>query len=95
MEDWQDAPVFGVRIEAQRYTVRPSVYGLIEDGHGQIADVRTPQGITLPGGGIEEGETTARAVAREALEECGLVVRVGSCGGTPPSRRSWPRLPTL
>jgi 8-oxo-dGTP diphosphatase len=78
MEDWRDAPVFGVRIEAQRYTVRPSAYGVVEDGHGQIAVVRTPQGHTLPGGGIEEGETTAQAAAREALEECGLVVRVGS-----------------
>ena len=78
MEDWRDAPVFGVRIEARRYTVRPSVYGVVEDGRGQIAVVRTPQGHTLPGGGIEEGETTARAVVREALEECALVVRVGS-----------------
>ena len=52
MEDWRDAPIFGVRIETQRYTVRPSVYGVIEDGHGQIAVVRTPQGFTLPGGGI-------------------------------------------
>jgi 8-oxo-dGTP diphosphatase len=78
MEDWRDAPVFGVCIEAERYTVRPSAYGLVEDGHGQLAVVRTPQGITLPGGGIEEGETTAQAVVRESLEECGLVVRVGS-----------------
>jgi 8-oxo-dGTP diphosphatase len=78
MEDWRDAPVFGVRIEAQRYTVRPSVYGVVEDGRGQIAVVRTPQGFTLPGGGIEEGETTEQTAVREALEECGLAVRVGS-----------------
>jgi 8-oxo-dGTP diphosphatase len=75
---WQEAPVFGIRTETTRYTVRPSVYGLIEDGRGQLALVRTPQGIFLPGGGIEAAETPLQAVVREALEECGLVVRVGS-----------------
>jgi 8-oxo-dGTP diphosphatase len=77
MKDWGEAPVFGVPTEGQRYMVRPSAYGLIEDGHGQLAVARTPQGFTLPGGGIEDGETPAQAAAREALEECGLIVRTG------------------
>jgi 8-oxo-dGTP pyrophosphatase MutT (NUDIX family) len=33
----------------------------------------------IPGGGLEDGESPEEAVAREALEECGLVVRVGVC----------------
>lgn len=78
MKEWQEAPVFGVRSESERYIIRPSAYGLVEDGRGHLALVRTPQGVFLPGGGIEAGETPAQAVAREALEECGLVVRVGS-----------------
>ncbi len=78
MKEWHEAPIFGARSESERYTVRPSAYGLIEDGRGQLALVRTPQGIFLPGGGIEAGETPAQAVVREALEECGLVVRAGS-----------------
>lgn len=76
--DWREAPVFGVPAEGVSYRVRPSAYALVEDGHGQIAVVRTPQGLTLPGGGIEDGETPARAAVREALEECGLIVRAGS-----------------
>jgi 8-oxo-dGTP diphosphatase len=40
--------------------------------------VRTAEGVFLPGGGIEAGETPALAVKREAFEECGLVVRAGA-----------------
>jgi 8-oxo-dGTP diphosphatase len=32
---------------------------------------------SLPGGGVEAGETLAAGIAREALEETGLVVEVG------------------
>ena len=44
-----------------------------------MAVVRAIDGIFLPGGGLEDGESPEEAVAREALEECGLVVRVGAC----------------
>ena len=77
MKDWTEVPVFGVRGEAEHYTVRPSAYGVAEDSRGQLAVVRTSYGVFLPGGGIEEGETPEQAVVRETLEECGLVVRVG------------------
>lgn len=77
MKDWTQVPVFGARAEAERYTVRPSAYGLIDDGRGQLAVVRTSHGVFLPGGGIEEGEMPEQAVVREALEECALAVRAG------------------
>ena len=78
LTDWHTVPVFGARAPDARATVRPSAYGLIENERGQLALVRTPEGVFLPGGGIEAGETPSEAVVREALEECGLVVRIGT-----------------
>jgi 8-oxo-dGTP diphosphatase len=56
--------------------IRPSANGIVVDGRGRLAAARTPEGLFLPGGGIEPGETPDQAVEREALEECGLVVRL-------------------
>jgi 8-oxo-dGTP diphosphatase len=75
--DWSAAPVFGVREPGQKYTVRPSAYGIVERS-GSLALVRTPEGVYLPGGGIEAGETPEEAMVREAFEECGLHVRPGA-----------------
>src|SRR6476469_7355271 len=69
-----DSPVFGIRIAGCRYTVRPSAYALLRDDKGRIAVVRAARGWLLPGGGIEANEDPDRAVVREALEECGLVI---------------------
>jgi 8-oxo-dGTP pyrophosphatase MutT (NUDIX family) len=77
MEDWDKALVFGVRSEGEQWVIRPSAYGLLEDQDGRIAVVRSQDGIFLPGGGIEIGETPEDAIRREALEECGLIVLVG------------------
>ncbi|HEV8631844.1 MAG TPA: NUDIX domain-containing protein [Thermoanaerobaculia bacterium] len=58
--------------------VRPSAYAIIKDSLGRLAVLRTPMGVFLPGGGIEEGEAAREAVRREAREECGLTLRLGS-----------------
>ena len=77
--DWRDVPLFGTRPGGRRSIVRPSAYAFVQKRDGRLAVVRAIDGVFLPGGGIEDGETPEEAVAREALEECGLVVRVGAC----------------
>jgi 8-oxo-dGTP diphosphatase len=54
---------------------------LIWDAHGRVAVVKAPDGLFLPGGGIDEGESPEDALIREALEECGWTVRVGEWRG--------------
>ena len=70
-----DPPVFGARVEGCPYVVRPSAYAQIRNAAGEFAVIRTPQGIYLPGGGIEADETAEAAVVREVKEEAGLVVK--------------------
>lgn len=79
MTDWQDVPRFGDCPEGVVATLRPSAYGFLRNAGGAIAVVRAPDGVFLPGGGIDPGETPGEALVREALEECGLLVRVASC----------------
>jgi 8-oxo-dGTP diphosphatase len=77
-EDWAGAPLFGAALQETHWVIRPSVYALVADGAGRVAIVRSVDGIFLPGGGIEPGEGVEEALRREALEECGFDLRVGS-----------------
>lgn len=75
---WDDAPRFGPLLPGMPVVVRPSVYGLIVNSEQRVAIVRASDGVFLPGGGIDEGESPEEALRREALEECGWVVGVGA-----------------
>jgi 8-oxo-dGTP diphosphatase len=77
MVDWDKAPVFGAPTGVKACVIRKSAYGIVTDEHGRLAVVRTGQGMFLPGGGIEAGETPEEAIMREVIEECGLVIRLG------------------
>ena len=77
-DDWAGVPVFGIREEGRPWVVRPSAYGVIGDPEGRIAVVASVDGVFLPGGGIEPGESSVEALRREALEECGFRVRPGT-----------------
>jgi 8-oxo-dGTP diphosphatase len=80
--DLTDVPVFGHRVEGCLYIVRPSAYSLVQNVGGEVAVVRTPRGIFLPGGGIEVGESPEQAIEREAVEECGLILLAARLIGT-------------
>lgn len=62
-------------------TFRPRAVAILYNSQNQVLlMLRRKNGnayATLPGGGIEEGETPAEACAREVLEEVNLVVQVG------------------
>jgi 8-oxo-dGTP diphosphatase len=61
----------------------PCVGGVVHDGSGRLLLIRRGHaphaGLwSLPGGRLEPGETAAKAVVREVLEETGLRVRAGA-----------------
>jgi 8-oxo-dGTP diphosphatase len=49
--------IFGEKIEGIQYKERAGVYGIAFNGEWHIALVNTPRGYSLPGGGIEPGES--------------------------------------
>lgn len=69
---------FGTALPGHDYIDRPAAFGIVEHD-GRIACVRVERGSAsyhdLPGGAVDGDETEAQAVAREFLEETGLVVR--------------------
>ena len=70
-------PVFGRYCGGPSYTLRPGGYALFLRGPEELAVVRVPGGLYLPGGGQEPGESLEEAAVREVREECGLAIRVG------------------
>lgn len=77
MADWLAVPVFGDPVPHFPTVVRPSAYGIIRNGNGHLAAVRTPSGLYLSGGGQVGAEAPEVALEREVREECALAVRVG------------------
>lgn len=61
---------FGSREEGTVYRDREGAY-LVAVEQGMLAAVETPEGLFLPGGGLENGEGLTECVRRECLEELG------------------------
>lgn len=55
---------------------RPGAYAVVLLPNGQVAMVRTPVGVYLPGGGIDPGESPEDALHREMAEETGLLIDI-------------------
>ena len=68
--------VFGERDRQTDYWDRSGAY-LLAVKDGKMAVVRTKRGYFLPGGGLEDGESDADCIRREALEETGRAAEVG------------------
>lgn len=60
---------------------RPGAYAVIVDAQWRVAVVQLPDGVYLPGGGIEPEESPHEALRREVLEETGLQVEIVSSMG--------------
>ena len=73
--NWLSERVFGTT--AGTAVVRPAAYAVVVNVQDQIAVVRTPTGVYLPGGGALPDEEPAQTMRREIDEECGLIVRLG------------------
>src|SRR4029079_15390348 len=71
-----DVRRFGEPAAGHAYTVRPSAFVIVSDAAGQISLVRTGEGIFLPGGGVEAGESAEPAARRETREECAFDVAI-------------------
>lgn len=76
--------VFGEKKDNAEYIRRPAVYGLMfNEQKDQIGIIETDDGLYyLPGGGIENNETHEQCLKREAIEEMGLEVEIGSFIGS-------------
>lgn len=70
-------PEFGLDPAEAEYSLRPGGYAVIFSRVGEVAIVSTPNGLFLPGGGQDSGESPEAAVVREAREECGLRISLG------------------
>ena len=75
-EPANDIPVFGDARPGTTYVPRPGGYAVIFDRRGFLAVVETEEGLHLPGGGQEAGESAEAATVREVAEETGLEVEL-------------------
>jgi kynurenine formamidase len=74
----RELAVHGTKLPGVAYTSRPGAYALVLDPAGRVALVHEDKEWTLPGGGLEPGETPAAALAREVREECACDVAIGA-----------------
>jgi|WetSurMetagenome_2_1015567.scaffolds.fasta_scaffold554009_1 8-oxo-dGTP pyrophosphatase MutT (NUDIX family) len=69
-----------IMVPKDKIVFRPSSYGIILNGDKiLLTDVKSTGKYTLPGGGMEPGETRQQALKREVWEETGTEVEIDEC----------------
>lgn len=64
-----------IALPRERFVVRPSVYACIVNAGAVALVTNTRSGrYSLPGGGVEPGESLIEALAREVWEELGITI---------------------
>ncbi|WP_186430416.1 NUDIX domain-containing protein [Clostridium sp. BSD9I1] len=71
-----DEKIFGKKLDGVGYIDRIAVYGIVTDGEGKVAVIKTPAGYFLPGGGMENEETHKECIEREFIEETGYKIEI-------------------
>ena len=71
-------------VPVEKYRVRYGARGIVfkEDGKIAVFNKKAKNEFKLPGGGIDDGETSAEAFKRECFEETGCVVKIVDFIGT-------------
>ena len=72
---------FGVRKPGLIYRPRPGAYAVILNSQMEVAVIQVKDKFFLPGGGIHHGEPVEDALQREAVEETGWSITIGSLIG--------------
>ena len=62
---------FGHVLAGVRYVERPGAYAFLHNSARELAVVKTPHGLFLPGGGLDENEPVLDGLRREIREEIG------------------------
>lgn len=63
--------IFGEKLHPISYLSRPGAYGICITHDFRVLLLKTPDGYFLPGGGIEQYESSIEALEREIIEETG------------------------
>jgi len=67
----------GEKLPEKEYEFRECVFGIVDLNNGQLMLVYTEKdrNHSIPGGGVEPGETTLEAIKREFIEEAGYKLK--------------------
>ncbi len=74
-QDIHDEDIFENYIKSNNeYTLRPTVKCILLDDQNNIALLKARGHYLLPGGGVENGESSYEALQRESVEEIGCTI---------------------